>query len=42
VLYVTYNRRADGDHRAQYYADKRKSYPPDVERDPGRQYVYRV
>jgi ectoine hydroxylase-related dioxygenase (phytanoyl-CoA dioxygenase family) len=42
VLYVTYNRLADGDHRAQYYADKRKSYPPDVEREPGKQYVYRV
>jgi len=42
VLYVTYNRLAEGDRRAQYYADKRKSYPPDVEREPGRQYVYRV
>ena len=42
VLYVTYNRLADGDHRAQYYADKRKNYPPDVEREPGQQYVYRV
>jgi hypothetical protein len=42
VLYVTYNRLAEGDHRAQYYADKRRSYPPDVEREPGRQYVYRV
>jgi hypothetical protein len=42
VLYVTYNRLADGDRRAQYYADKRRSYPPDVERDPGKQYVYRV
>ena len=42
VLYVTYSRLAEGDHRAQYYADKRKSYPPDVEREAGRQYVYRV
>ena len=42
VLYVTYNRLGEGDHRAQYYADKRKNYPPDVEREPGRQYVYRV
>jgi hypothetical protein len=42
VLYVTYNRLAEGDHRVRYYADKRKSYPPDVEREPGRQYVYRV
>ncbi len=42
VLYVTYNRLSDGDHREQYYADKRKSYPPDVERDPDKQYAYRV
>ncbi len=42
VLYVTYNRRADGDHRRQYYADKRNNYPPDCERTPERQYVFRV
>jgi ectoine hydroxylase-related dioxygenase (phytanoyl-CoA dioxygenase family) len=42
VLYVTYNRLSDGDHRARYYADKRASYPPDVEREAGKQYVYRV
>lgn len=42
VLYVTYNRLSEGDHRLQYYADKRKSYPPDCERDQGRQYVFRV
>lgn len=42
ALYVTYNRRADGDQRERYYADKRRSYPPDVEREPGRVYVYRV
>jgi hypothetical protein len=42
VLYVTYNRKADGDHRAQYYADKRASYPPDIERDPNKEYRFRV
>ncbi|MGE0736223.1 MAG: phytanoyl-CoA dioxygenase family protein [Alphaproteobacteria bacterium] len=42
VLYVTYNRLSDGDHRAQYYADKRKSYPPDIERVAGKEYVFRV
>jgi 2-aminoethylphosphonate dioxygenase len=42
VLYVTYNRQSEGDHRARYYGDKRKSYPPDCEREPGTQYVYRV
>jgi hypothetical protein len=42
VLYVTYNRLSEGDHRVQYYADKRKSYPPDCEREPGKHYVFRV
>ncbi len=42
VLYVTYNRASAGDHRVQYYADKRKSYPPDIEREPGKDYRYRV
>jgi hypothetical protein len=42
VLYVTYNKASEGDHREQYYADKRESYPPDIEREQGREYAYRV
>jgi len=42
VLYVTYNRLSEGDHRRQYYDDKRKSYPPDCEREFGKEYVFRV
>jgi hypothetical protein len=42
VLYVTYNRASDGDHRASYCADKRASFPPDIERLPGVEYRYRV
>lgn len=42
VLYYTYNRASEGDQLRQYYTDKRKSYPPDVEREPGREYRYRV
>ena len=42
VLYYTYNRASEGDHIAQYYADKRASYPPDIEREAGREYRYRV
>jgi hypothetical protein len=42
VLYVTYNRASDGDHRASYRADKRASFPPDIERLPGVEYRYRV
>jgi ectoine hydroxylase-related dioxygenase (phytanoyl-CoA dioxygenase family) len=42
VLYITYNRAAEGDFRKQYYADKRRNYPPDVERDPDRDYSFKV
>lgn len=41
-IYLTYNRRSAGDLRQQYFADKRKSYPPDFERDPNAKYVFRV
>ena len=42
ILYFTYNRLSSGDHLKQYYADKRASYPPDIERDPNQEYRYRV
>ncbi|HEY9725065.1 MAG TPA: phytanoyl-CoA dioxygenase family protein [Chroococcales cyanobacterium] len=42
VLYLTYNRRSEGDSRIQYYADKRRSYPPDIEREPDRNYIFKV
>ncbi|RMD62186.1 MAG: phytanoyl-CoA dioxygenase family protein [Alphaproteobacteria bacterium] len=42
VLYVTYNRASEGDHRVRYFADKRRSFPPDIERLPGKTYTFRV
>ena len=42
IYFATYNRLSEGDHLAAYYADKRKSYPPDVERETGKEYVFRV
>ncbi|MBT8058499.1 MAG: phytanoyl-CoA dioxygenase family protein [Gammaproteobacteria bacterium] len=42
VLYITYNKRSEGDSREQYYADKRRNYPPDVERDPDKDYRFKV
>ena len=42
VLYITYNAARHGDHRVQYYLDKRRSFPPDIEREPGKQYKFRV
>ena len=42
ILYLTYNLASQGDHRAQYYAEKHAAFPPDIERDGGKSYVFRV
>jgi hypothetical protein len=42
ILYLTYNLASEGDHRAQYYAEKHAAFPPDIERDGSTQYVFRV
>ena len=42
LYYVTYNRLSAGDNLDRYYADKHRSYPPDIEREPGKEYVFRV
>lgn len=42
LYFATYNRAAAGDHFERYHADKYKSYPPDIDRVQGREYVFRV
>ena len=42
LYYATYNRASAGEHMAQYYADKHKNYPPDIDRNPEKEYVFRV
>jgi len=42
LLYVTYGKAADGDQMEKYYQDKFENYPPDIERQQGREYRYRV
>lgn len=42
ILYVTYALAAHGDQRERYFADKRRAFPPDIEREPGRTYTFRV
>lgn len=42
VLYSTYAKASQGDYRERYYADKRKSFPPDIEREQGKKYEYKV
>lgn len=42
ILYLTYNRLSDGDHREPYFVEKRANFPPDIERVPGVEYKFRV
>ena len=42
LYFATYSRLSDGDFLEQYYADKRKTYPPDIEREAGKEYIFRV
>lgn len=42
ILYVTYGLGREGEQRERYFEEKRKSYPPDCERLPGKVYRYRV
>jgi 2-aminoethylphosphonate dioxygenase len=38
VYYLTYNTKVDGDYRLAYYEDKRRAFPPDIEREAGKDY----
>lgn len=38
ALYVTYNPAMEGDKHEQYYQDKRVAFPPEIEREPGKDY----
>jgi hypothetical protein len=42
ILYLTYNLAQHGDLRGDYFADKRASFPPDIEREAGKSYFFRV
>ena len=38
ALYITYNRASEGSYREKYYRCKRDVFPPDIERDPKKDY----
>lgn len=42
VLYNTYAKASEGDHRLQYYIDKTANLPQDCERDPNKEYAYKI
>ena len=41
-LFITYNSSEYGDKREVYYIDKRKSYPPNFERERNKEYVFKA
>ena len=41
-IYLTYNKLSEGNKLEEYFNDKRASYPPDNERDPNKEYVFKV
>tara|TARA_B100000963_G_scaffold24323_1_gene18185 strand:+ start:9049 stop:9825 length:777 start_codon:yes stop_codon:yes gene_type:complete len=42
MLFLTYNYLSEGDAREIYFKDKRKSFPPDIERDKNTDYSYKI
>ena len=40
--YLTYNKLSDGNHKERYYEDKYKNYPPDIDRNPDKNYKFKV
>ncbi|MEE2746419.1 MAG: phytanoyl-CoA dioxygenase family protein [Pseudomonadota bacterium] len=42
LYFATYNLFSEGNHSVAYFSDKRKNYPPDIEREEGKEYVFRV
>ena len=42
LYFATYNKASEGSYLEAYYADKFDSYPPDIDRDADKDYVFRV
>merc|ERR1712188_46812 len=42
ALFITYNKASEGYKLPDYYEDKRRDFPPDIERPEGVVYTYRV
>ena len=42
MLFLTYNPKKFGNFRKKHFEDKRKNFPPDIERQAGKKYTYHV
>ena len=38
IFYFTFNKKCEGNHYDQYIKDKREEFPPDIEREEGKEY----
>ena len=41
-IYLTYNKKVDGNFRKKYYEEKRLSFPPNNERLKNKKYIYQI
>ena len=42
MIFLTFNKKRYGDFRKKHFHDKRKNYPPNIERDPNKDYTFHV
>jgi len=42
MLFLTLNKKIDGDHRKKHFQDKRKNFPPNYERKTGKEYIFHI
>ena len=42
MIYLTYNAKKDGNLKKEYFTNKRKSFPPNIEREKGKKYKYLI
>lgn len=42
MLFLTYNKKEEGDFRKKHFKDKRKNFPPNLERKMGKNYVFHI
>ena len=42
MIFLTYNKKIYGDHRLEHFADKRRNFPPNIEREKGKKYIFHI
>lgn len=42
MLFLTFNKKKDGNHRVKHFKDKRKNFPPNFERKNSKKYVFHI